>query len=187
VETRGNMAKLNPKQQRFVAEYLVDLNATQAAIRAGYSKRTARQQASDLLSKPDIAQALREAIDAQQTRLEVKADDVLRELIRIGLADLGQAYNEKGNLRPIHDIPEDTRRALAGVKVFEEFEGTGADRVKVGEVREVKFWDKPRALELLGKHLGIFTEKIQHSGPDGKPIPLAMVVEFVKAPDGPAR
>lgn len=75
----GDVA-LTPKQQRFVNEYLVDLNATQAAIRAGYSPRTARNQASDLLAKPDIQDAIRSARAEQQARTQITADYVLRRL-----------------------------------------------------------------------------------------------------------
>jgi phage terminase small subunit len=179
------VAKVSAKQRRFVAEYLVDHNATQAAIRAGYSKRTARQQASDLLSKPDIAQALQEALAAQQKRLEVKADDVLRELMRIGLCDLGQAFDDQGRLRPLHEMPEDVRRAIAGIEVEEEYSNPFADlprvtddglerdggaKVAIGRVAKVRFWDKPKALELLGKYLKLFTEKHEHTGKDGGPI-----------------
>jgi phage terminase small subunit len=162
--------RLNPKQRRFVAEYLVDLNATQAAIRAGYAKKNADVTGPRLLGNVGVSKAVAEGIEKRQERLEVKADDVLRELLRIAMADLGKAYDEHGRLRPIHDIPADTRRAMAGVKVFEEFEGRGEDRVQVGEVREVRFWDKNKALELLGKHLKLFVERMEHTGKDGGPI-----------------
>jgi phage terminase small subunit len=154
-------AGLNPKQARFVAEYLVDLNGKQAAIRAGYSPRSAEVTASKLLRVPKVAEAVRRANERRLDRVEVTADTVLRELLLIARTDLAQAYDENGHLRPIHDIPEECRRAIAGVKVFEEFDGVGADRVKVGEVREVKFWDKPKSLELLGKHLKLFTEVVE--------------------------
>lgn len=161
---------LTPKQRRFVAEYLVDLNATQAAIRAGYSTKTAKVQGARLLTKADLQRAVSEGMAKRQERLEVKADDVLRELLRVAMADLGKAYDGNGHLLPIHDIPEDTRRAMAGVKVFDEFEGYGKERTKIGEVREVRFWDKNKALELLGKHLKLFVERLEHTGKDGGPI-----------------
>ena len=159
------MAKdLTPKQKRFVEEYLVDLNATQAAIRAKYSENTAGSQAFDLLKKPEIQAAIQAEMDKRSKRTNITADNVLKELMRIATADLSGAYDEQGRLKPIHEIPEDTRRAMSGVKVFEEFEGFGADRVKIGEVREVKFWDKPKSLEILARHLKLLTDKVEVSG-----------------------
>lgn len=163
-------AKLNAKQAMFVKEYLVDLNATQAAIRAGYSPKTAASQASDLLRNPKVSAAVQQGVAERQQRVEVKADTVLRELLRIATVDLGAAYDDQGNLLPVKEMPEDVRRAISGIKVFEEFDGFGQDRVKVGEVREVKFWDKPRSLELLGKHLRLFVEQVEHAGKNGGPI-----------------
>ncbi len=155
---------LTPKQKRFVEEYLVDLNATQAAIRAKYSENTAGSQAFDLLKKPEIQAAIQAEMDKRSKRTNITADNVLKELMRIATADLSGAYDEQGRLKPIHEIPEDTRRAMSGVKVFEEFEGFGADRVKIGEVREVKFWDKPKSLEILARHLKLLTDKVEVSG-----------------------
>lgn len=160
----GRSPKLSARQQLFVAEYLKDLNACQAAIRAGYSARTAETAGPRLLRNVQVQSAVAEAQRRRLDRVEVKADEVLRELLRIATADLSEAYDEAGNLKPIHEIPKDVRRAIAGIKVFEEFDGFGKDRVKVGEVREVKFWDKPRSLELLGKHLKLFTDVVEHQG-----------------------
>lgn len=155
---------LTPKQKRFVEEYLVDLNATQAAIRAKYSEKTAEKIGSENLKKPEVAAAIQAEMDKRSKRTNITADNVLKELMRIATADLSGAYDEQGRLKPIHEIPEDTRRAMSGVKVFEEFEGFGADRVKIGEVREVKFWDKPKSLEILARHLKLLTDKVEVSG-----------------------
>ncbi len=162
--------KLPPNQARFVAEYLLDLNGTQAAIRAGYSPKTARQQGARLLTKAAVASAIQDGVAKRQVRLELSADRVLQELMRIAMVDLGGAYDDKGHLLPVKEMPEDVRRAIAGIKVFEEFDGYGEDRVKVGEVREVKFWPKVDALRDLGKHLKLFVERMEHTGKDGGPI-----------------
>lgn len=156
--------ELTPQQARFVAEYLVDLNATQAAIRAGYSENTAESQGSRLLSVAKVRAAVDAAMQRRSQRVEVKADDVLRELMRLAFVDLGKAYREDGTLLPIHEIPEDVRRAMAGLEVDEIWEGFGEDRRQVGVTRKVKFIDKARALELLGKNLKLFTDKVEHSG-----------------------
>jgi phage terminase small subunit len=93
----------------------------------------------------------------------VKADDVLRELIRLAQADPARAFDEKGNLLPIHEMPPEARAAIAGFDLEELWDGRGPKRKQVGRVRKVRFWDKPRALELLAKHLGLLTERLQVS------------------------
>ena len=104
---------LTPKQIRFVQEYIVDFNATQAAIRAGYSKKTARQQGSRLLTNVDIQKKLRELIKQQEARTQVEADKVIQEAARIALADIGPAFNDNGTVKDIRDMPEDLRRAVS--------------------------------------------------------------------------
>lgn len=156
--------KLTPKQEMFCKEYLVDLNATQAAKRAGYSEDTANKNAARLMVNEGIAQRIQELMNERAAEVGVTAAKILKRLDSIGDVDLGRAYDKNGNLLPIHEIPEDVRRCISGIKVFEEFEGFGKERVKIGEVREVKFWDKIKANELLGRHLKLFTDKVEHSG-----------------------
>ncbi len=156
--------KLKAKQEVFCQEYLKDLNATQAVIRAGYASANAHVTGPKMLANVGIAARIQELMNKRAKKVEVTSDFVLMELLKLAKADLSKAYDEKGNLLPIHEIPEETRKAIAGIKVFEEFEGFGKERVKVGEVRELKFWDKTKSLELLGKHLGMFKDKIEHSG-----------------------
>lgn len=164
--------KLTPKQSRFCEEYLIDLNLTQAALRSGYGKTegSAAVAGHQLLRNPKVQERINQLKEEQSKRTGITADRVLQELGRIAFLDLSSAYDDKGNLKILGDMDENTRRAITGIKVFEEFEGTGRERTKIGEVREVKTADKVRALELIGKHLKLFTEKHEHSGPDGKPI-----------------
>lgn len=149
------MGKVIPKRERFCLEYLKDLNATQAALRAGYSARTAKVQGSRLLTYADVQARISEQMAKRADRLELKAEDVLRELLRLARVDIAGAFDSEGRLRPIHEIPEDVRRAVAGVDVVER-DGTLTTKVR--------FWDKTRALELLGKHLRLFIERVEHSG-----------------------
>jgi len=152
---------LTPRQNRFVAEYIKDLNGEKAAIRAGYRAENAKAQASRLLTKANVKREVDAAVERRSLRVEVKADDVLRELLALATVDTSLAYDANGKLLPIREMPADLRRAIAGVEVFEEFEGHGEDRVKVGEVIKVKFWSKEKALELLGRHLKMFTDKFE--------------------------
>lgn len=130
-------------------EYLVDLNATQAAIRAGYSKRTAGSQSCDLLKRPRIQDAISRGAQKRAERTELKADDVVRELMLLGFSDVGDAFDENGRMRPLREMGP-TRRVLASVEVDDREEGP---------VRKVRLWDKLKALELLGRHLQLFIDK----------------------------
>lgn len=155
---------LTEKQEQFCQEFLIDLNATKASIRAGFSKKTSAEQGHALL-KMEKVQARISALQKERAqRCEVDQDFVLKELLKIANVDLADAYDDEGRLLSVKKMPERFRKALAGVDVFEEFDGVGQDRYHVGDTRKIKLWDKIRALELLGRHLKLFTEKIEHSG-----------------------
>jgi phage terminase small subunit len=160
------MGTMTPKQERFVEEYLVDLNATQAAIRAGYSADTARQIASENLSKPAIADAIAERRAALSEATALTAERVLRELSLIGFANM-QDYMRVG---PDGDpylnfsgLSRDQAAALVEVTVEDFKEGRGE---AARDVRRVKFKlaDKRAALVDLGKHLKLFSDRIEHTG-----------------------
>lgn len=158
--------ELTPKQAKFVDEYLKDLNATQAAIRAGYSKRSANNIGPGNLLKSIIQEAIQKRRLKLQQKLHITQERVLEEEARIAFMDVKSLFDEKGDLLPVDKIPEDARRAIAGIEV--------TDRIVLGEqkkgekVRDVKrkyrLWDKGRALERISKHLGIYApEKYEHT------------------------
>jgi phage terminase small subunit len=152
---------LTTKQQRFVEEYLVDHNATQAAIRAGYSERTACEQASRLLANVKVKAALREAVKKQSERTQITADRVIQELARIGFADSRKVFEwgpEGVKVRPSKDLDDETAAAVAEVS---------ETRTDAGGTIRVKLADKVAALTLLGKHFGAFTDKTEITGKDG--------------------
>ena len=151
---------LTTRQELFVLEYLKDLNATQAAIRAGYSQDTAGSIGSENLQKPEISAAIAEAAAKRLQRVQIEADFVLKELYGLSNVDPAAAYDEDGNLKPIHDIPIAVRKAIASIEVEEIFEGRGNDRKLVGHVRKVRFWPKDRALEMLARHKALFNDKV---------------------------
>lgn len=163
---------LTPKQEQFCREYLIDLNGTQAAIRAGYSKHGAGQTAGILLKNTEIQARLRQAIDNRAERTEITADRVLREYGRLAFLDIRKAFDEDGRLKAIHDLDDDTAAAIAGLEVEELFEGHGADRERVGTLHKIKLSDKRAALVDVAKHLGMFVDRHEHSGPGGGPIPM---------------
>lgn len=159
---------LTAKQQQFVSEYLVDLNATQAAIRAGYSAKRADAIGYDLLRNTGVASAIHDAKQARAERTEIDADWVLKRLARDATADLADLYDDQGSLKPVKDWPMVWRTGLvAGVETVQERAGVGAD----GEpafvtVRKVKLLDRTKLVELIGKHVdvGAFKERVEHSG-----------------------
>lgn len=144
---------LTAKQQRFVDEYLKDLNGTQAAIRAGYSKKTARSISNENLTKPDIQAAIADGMQQRSSRTGITADRVLQELGRLAFVDIRKAYNADGSLKPLHELDDDTAAAIAGMDVTEI--GSGDDAI--GFVKKIKLSDKKGALDLVMRHLGMLT------------------------------
>lgn len=150
--------KLTAKQKRFVEEYLIDLNATQAAIRAGYSVESAGDIGSENLKKPDIRAHVEKALAERSKRTGVNADRVLMELARLGFVNPGKLINfDEATVKK--DAAEDDLAAVASVKV-KTIPTEDGDIVE----REVKLYDKNKSLELLGKHLGMFKDKLDING-----------------------
>lgn len=148
---------LSERHRLFAIEYLKDLNAYQAAIRAGYSDPS--HAVSRILADERVQALIGEEIARRRERVRVEADDVLREIMRVAFFDLGAIYNDDGTLKRVADMPLDARRALAGVESFEVFT-KGAEPTKLGDTRKVKILDKLKALELLGRHLALFNDKL---------------------------
>lgn len=149
------MAKLNAKQQRFVDEYLIDLNATQAAIRAGYSVKTAKEIGCENLTKPNIQEAIEKLMAERSKRTGVNQDRVIQELARIAFVNPQNVINaDDGSVRA--DASDDDLACIQSVKVK-----TMSGDKGYSEEREVRLNDKMKALELLGKHLGMFKDKVE--------------------------
>jgi phage terminase small subunit len=163
-------------RQRFVEEYIADLvpNGAAAAIRAGYSPKTAKQIAHVILKDPEVKAMLATAQKAQMKRIRMSADDVLVGLAEIASIDIADIFDENNVLRPLKEIPAYVRRAIAGIEVEELFEGRGESREHIGHNRKLKLSDKVRALEILARHHKLLTEKVEYSGPDGGPIHHAL-------------
>lgn len=144
------MARLTDKQKRFVEEYLVDLNATQAAIRAGYSEKNADKIGHELLGKTRVSEAIRAAMDSRSARTQITQDMVLRELAAIGFSNVTDYVRIDQNglvcLTPTDNLTREQQRAISAIK-----DG------KYGV--ELRLHDKLSALEQLGKHLGLFDGK----------------------------
>lgn len=165
------MAKLTPKQKRFVAEYLVDLNATQAAIRAGYSEKRASEIGYQLLQKTTVQAAIQAAMADREKRTGVTQDWVVQELYKIAHADRGGIAKVIGGgsaveLTDTDELDDEQRAALVGV-----------EETKFGI--KVTTCDKLKALELLGRHLGMFTDKQEISGSIG--VSMERYLELLEA------
>ncbi|MCW1913712.1 terminase small subunit [Luteolibacter sp. GHJ8] len=153
---------LSPKQRAFCREYLVDLNATRAAIRAGYSERTAGAIGEENLKKPEIATEVQRLMAEREKRTEVTADAVLKELASMAFYDpaaIGSA--EIRGPEDIAKLPEDVRRCIVGWS----WDKAGNFTLKLA--------GKTQQLELIGRHLGMFRDKLEHSGPEGGPLVTA--------------
>ena len=146
------MAKLTDKQQCFVDEYLIDLNATQAAIRAGYSAKTADQQGSRMLANVKVKQAVAEKQAQRSKRTGVNQDRVVLELAKVAFAKMTDIVDSNGRIK--EDASPDDLACIESIKYKE------SDNEYGGSVeREVKVASKLKALELLGKHLGMWSDK----------------------------
>lgn len=167
---------LTDKQRRFVDEYLVDLNATQAAIRAGYSARRASEIGSQLLRKPNVAEAISVAQAERSQRTQIDADYVLRRMVEIDQMDVLDIMTDDMQLKPVSQWPRVWRQYLSGFDLAEMFEGRGDERSVVGVLKKIKWPDKVKNLELLGRHFGMFTDNLALSGKGGGPIQTVTTV-----------
>lgn len=181
---------LTSKQQRFVDEYLVDLNGKQAAIRTGYSPAAAEVQASRLLSNAKVALAVETAIAERAERTKITQDQVLSELAKIGFADIRKAikWYSQANIAAIDDDADAEALVSEGavrVQVANQVELVSSDDIddataaaiaEIGQsatgALKVKLHDKRAALVDIGKHLGMFRERVELTGRDGNPIEI---------------
>ncbi|EKO3656427.1 terminase small subunit [Vibrio metschnikovii] len=145
------MSKLTDKQEMFCREYLIDLNATQAAIRAGYSEKTAKETGYENLTKPHIADRITELKSQRVEDAKISANYVLNRLVEIDKMDVIDITNDDGSLKPISQWPKVWRTTLSGLDVAEIIQ----DGSVAGLLKKIKLPDKVKNLELLGRHVEI--------------------------------
>ena len=188
--------KLTAKQEMFCKEYLKDLNATQAAIRAGYSKKHPDNIAAQLMSKTHVSSKIQHLMDKRASKMEIQSEKVLGELKTLGHSDIRLLFDDNGAVKPISQWPDEIAKAVEAIQVVEEFEyhaggfycdscGRKQSKELIGQTKKVKLWDKPKALELMGKHKKLFTEKTEVSNPDGSMKPEPSVVVYLPEKDEP--
>ena len=152
------------RRERFAIEYIKDLNVTEAAKRAGASPRSAHVTGSRWLKNAKVQQKIQELQKRAEDEAVVCAADVIRELARIALCDIREAFNDDGTLKPIKDMPANVRRAISGFDVDESADmGLDGKVVKVlrKQTKKVRFWNKGDALNTLAKHFHLLDDKPQ--------------------------
>jgi phage terminase small subunit len=155
------VAALRPKHARFVQEYLVDLNATQAAIRAGYSAKTADREGYRLLRNAEISAAVREGQRAQWAKAELSASRVLEELHRVSLVNIRGLFQADGQLKPMTEWSDEQLAVVASVDIV-TVDREGAPPARVHKLR---LWNKVAALDTLAKHFELLKERIEVDAP----------------------
>ena len=144
----GMASQLSRKMERFCNEFIIDMSVTGAAVRAGYSEKTAAQQGSRLLRKPEVAALVRRLHKEKLDRVDLRAENVIKELATIAFSDVRSLLDSDGQLVPVHLLPDEAAASIASFDVTTA--GNGQTRIS-----RIKTWNKVAALEQLCKHLGL--------------------------------
>jgi phage terminase small subunit len=155
---------LRARERRFVEEYLACLNGAKAATQAGYSAKTARVTASKLLTKANIAAALETGYKEREKRTLITSDSTVRAIACLAHSDIRKFYDANGDLIPIHSLPDELAACIASIEVVKRNLTSGDGKTE--RVWKIKLWSKPQALELLGRHQGLFREDPPSDAPD---------------------
>jgi len=162
------MKKLAHRIELFCRAYIIDLNGTNAAIAAGWAPKSAVVTASKLLRKPNIQARIVELQKKQTDKLDITAERVLAELAKMAFLDPRKFFNPDGSLKKVVELDDQTAASLAGIEHEKLFEHFGKGQAKeTGTTTKIKIADKGINLERLGRHLKLFTDKVEHSGLDG--------------------
>lgn len=149
---------MTPKQARFVAEYLIDGNATRSAKTAGYHPK----MAAKLVAIGSIKTAIKAGQDALLEKVGITAERVLREMGRLAFSDVSRLFNADGSLKSLSELTPDDSACIAGLEVI--IKNAEAGDGHTDKVHKIKVWDKSKNLEMLGKHFNLFKEQVEHSG-----------------------
>lgn len=155
------MSKLTPKQAIFIAEYLVDGNATRAATAAGFSAASAHVTGVRLLKNEKIAAAIQDGHARRAQKLEITADRVLEEIAKLAFYDPRDLFNADGSLKPVTQMDDISRAAISALDVETKAHPGG---IILSRLAKVKLADKGTNLERLGRYLKLFTDRIEHDG-----------------------
>lgn len=151
---------VHQRRTRFVKEFLIDQNATQAAIRAGYSEKSAKVTGCRLLTDANVQRAIESANAKTNEKLDITVERVKAELAYLAFFDPRDFFNADGTAKPLTELDENAAKAIAGFEMAELFTGTGEERSTAGYVKKFKLADKGLNLERLGRHLQMFPTKV---------------------------
>lgn len=176
--------KLTPKMERFCQEYLVDMNMTAAAIRAGYKANAAHTVGWENIRKPAIALRINELRKDTAERLNVTKEGIIRMLREVAEARLEDILDpETGAVLPVHEWPQHMKRTANSIEVDEMYAGRGDDRVPIGIVRKVKLSERVKAAEVLNKMLGFNApDKVAQTTPDGEGVGAPIINIYTVPP-----
>ena len=159
---RSSSHHLTARQKLFALEYLKDFNGARAAVRAGYSARTAKAAASRLLTNVYLRAEIERAMARRCEKLELKAEDTLQAIANLAYFDPRRLFDDKGNMKDIHTLEPDVARAISGFDIVTLYDGNGDQKHAFGQLRKIRLRDSLKALEMLGRHQKLFTDKIEH-------------------------
>lgn len=155
------------KQRALALALAQGMGKEEAMLHAGYSKVQAHKTAKAVLEHPRVVILASHYASQAIQKNEVSVERVIEEVCRVVLADVRTLFDEHGNVKPIHEIPDDIARSIAGIDVFEEFQGKGDDRESIGYTKRLKFWNKLDAVEKLAKIKGWYApEKLEVDATD---------------------
>jgi phage terminase small subunit len=157
---------VHQRRTRFIKEYLLDQNATRAAIAAGFSEKTAHVQGCRLLKDAKISAEIEAENAKLNARLDLTVDRVRQEIARLCYYDPLNYWNANGTAKAMHEIDEDSRRAIGGFECAELYQGSGEERAQIGYLKKFKLADKTRALELASRHLGALRDRVEVTDTD---------------------
>lgn len=172
----GRKPNKSPRIDAFIREYLQCSDATEAARRAGYARKSAGSMACTLLKKPVVQDAIRKAQEKLQQRAEISQERVLRELGLLAFSDVTHYTTDaQGNLKLVPGAPEGAQRAVSSVKRKIRTYGEGEKAVTEVDV-EIRLWNKPEPLKLAGRHVGVrgCMDRVEVTGPGGGPVRVAV-------------
>jgi len=166
---------MTPKEKKCCEEYLIDLNVTQSAIRAGYNPRSAHVAGSRVLSKPECKAYVQSVMNARAKRTNIDQDAVLNEIGKLAFSDVRSIFDQNGNLLPVHLLPDAVAASISSIDVVSS-QKPGRDATVIEYTSKIRFWDKRGSLELLGKHLKMFTDKHEITGKDGEALKMEATI-----------
>lgn len=164
--------KVQSKEDRFVAEYLIDRNGSRAAVAAGYSPKGASVRASKLLQKDSVKAKLDAELKKTLSRLEVTRERVLAEYAKMAFADPRAFFRDDGSLREVTELDDDTAAALAGFEVAEI--KMGADSPALGMTKKIKWADKKAALDSIVRMMGWNEDSVKIKGDAENPLTMLL-------------